>query len=807
LTGKYDRSSLADLSGRHDQPLEQATCYGVTTGGGYRYQARSARLVLMSDSGNPSAGLSNGLPPNDDSPEKLFADVVAAALQEDEVRQGLNETPDLSEGVLATAITARRQSVLEAVNVEQKVYEKACDGLHRRPDKASGEHYGPLTTAAIAAATLLIMLLIASAPVTAVIWLDSVYGSSMLSAILLVVSGIGIAIGLVIAIIAIFPEADGVITILIGLAILLGLAGIGWMVSTIGGSWPWALVSVATFLAVVVGLIAFSRRTPRSLLLAREQIAGDAYRRWAVALRDKGVLPAIRDVLNASRQDQYSIYLTIRNAPGLGRGTTRNLYVETPAVSELTSLLRSLGRASVAISGPRGVGKTELLQAYCQGRYTSFTGASDLAILVSAPVQYDPRDFVLHLYATTCQRVLSFVHELQSSSGNRPLQARWQDEVGLKGYMNKSTLFDSDIPLATDIQSLSNSAATRLVRVRHLQTIGGEVSGTLGTKWLGLGTKESMSWAAQPLTYPEIVTDLTNFLQETARVLRLSTKAGKSPSRVLVAIDELDRMGSGDHVRAFLNEVKAIFMAEGCFFLVSVSEDALRSFDLSGVGTREVFDSAFDEIIRVDYLSHALASSLLRKYVVGLSEQYIALVYVLSGGVARELLRVTRSIVEMSRGADKRLAIHVVVSTLVRDELSRTCRAVRDALLGIRDKGSLATLIRIVDEYPSAHCDYDALTAYILNLRSVTLEEGTDEDELRESLVARICFLATIVAVFHDYLDANRMRWAVDVVQSVGRFESLARARRYVAVNPNLAIDLMHEFRSAWELDRKEMLG
>ncbi len=71
----------------------------------------------------------------------------------------------------------------------------------------------------------------------------------------------------------------------------------------------------------------------------------------------------------------------------------------------------------------------------------------------------------------------------------------------------------------------------------------------------------------------------------------------------------------------------------GCYFLVSVSTEVQFDFELSGAGMRSVFN----EIVRVDYLNFRRTQKLLRRYVIGLPEQFQALAYVFSGGLARQL--------------------------------------------------------------------------------------------------------------------------------------------------------------------------
>jgi hypothetical protein len=71
---------------------------------------------------------------------------------------------------------------------------------------------------------------------------------------------------------------------------------------------------------------------------------------------------------------------------------------------------------------------------------------------------------------------------------------------------------------------------------------------------------------------------------------------------LVIGIDELDKMESDQTARQFLNDIKGVFGVRNCFYLVSMSEDAMSSFERRGLPFRDVFDSSFDAIQRVAYL-------------------------------------------------------------------------------------------------------------------------------------------------------------------------------------------------------------
>jgi hypothetical protein len=207
---------------------------------------------------------------------------------------------------------------------------------------------------------------------------------------------------------------------------------------------------------------------------------------------------------------------------------------------------------------------------------------------------------------------------------------------------------------------------------------------------------------------------------------------------------------------------------------------------MSAMGLRSVFDSSFDEVVRVDYLDFEDAKRLLRRYVIGLSEQFLALAYVLSGGLARQLVRVARAIIEHGRrNANAPLAS--VARELVRDELTKSGKATVDALVSAEDRAGVVELLSALDDLPEK-VTADELRVYARRLAGAY--RGADERsvELRNIVAARVQFLAMVLDVFTDGLTRERMS-AIG-----GGFDTLARARRYLAVNPMTGLALIDKF-------------
>ncbi|WP_189252336.1 P-loop NTPase fold protein [Lentzea flava] len=497
----------------------------------------------------------------------------------------------------------------------------------------------------------------------------------------------------------------------IAVALVPVVAGLGFVLPF---GWWWIVATVVTAL-VLFFLVAVDLWIPggkRFLASYPNRARAD----WMFAMAERGVLPVLRAEVNSVDVTRGTT-LPFTDSKGLFGGTPLVAHQRTLAGERLAELVRSVNGGSFALAGPRGVGKTNLLRAFCAGTYAVPDQPEDLTVLASAPVEYVPREFLLHLYAEICRAVIA--------RGNAP--------------------------------HLVKAAKSGLVSIAYVQTRSNEVSGKYGFKGAEISLKRGDSMAGRAPTYPEVVNDFRAFVQ--------------ALGRVVIAIDEIDRIGAGEQARRFLSELKAIFDIPGCYYLVSVSTEAQHDFELSGMGLRSVFDSSFDEVIRVDYLDFDLARRLLGRLVIGLPEQFAALAYVFSGGLARQLIRAARDVLRHKEGT----TLSEVARTLANDELYRVCETTSDALTALDDPEGVTTLLR-------------ALMSRPVDLQGVYQGESKAVRELRDLAAARIRFLEVVVEIFTDGLDEVLL----------DDLDALARARRYVGSNPVTGLALLEEFSAAW---------
>lgn len=161
------------------------------------------------------------------------------------------------------------------------------------------------------------------------------------------------------------------------------------------------------------------------------------------------------------------------------------------------------------------------------------------------------------------------------------------------------------------------------------------------TRGIAFGLNRGTSVKYIPWTMPELVGQARHFMEDVSAELRILNRA------IFIGIDEIDRIGSLEHAERFIGEIKAIFGIEGCFFVVAVAEDVGSMFSQRATAGRTIVENAFDEIVTVRPLDLEEARNLLLRRVPGFTDAFVYLVHALSGGLPRELIRMSRRLVEI----------------------------------------------------------------------------------------------------------------------------------------------------------------
>ncbi len=595
----------------------------------------------------------------------------------------------------------------------------------------------------------------------------------------------------------------------------------------------------------------------------------------------RGILVILRPIVEDTIKPNRSTILGEIDAPGLAEVYDDRYKVDTDTMEKLRGRLALMRRGSIGISGYRGSGKTALMTSYCDAGPWNLGDRQVLSVMIPAPIEYNARDFILHLFSKICGRLLEIkgvpkseweVGKGRSESFKMPgrilsaflslspyifiLGAVLLIVGFLIGWAEFSSVSSKAKDAGKVIITLSNFGKVLDVKPSTIRqfgfllviaglaliyihrTVRSEIreeeekrekeekqekgkdpiiqqarkyrdqikfqesytSGWSGALKLPIGIEtgisETVTRSKTPFSLPEIVADYRNFIKELS---------GKNFT-VIIGIDELDKMESDEKAQRFLNDIKMIFGLDHCFYLISVSESAMRSFELRGIRFRNVFDSSFDEVVYVEYLDFDWAYELIKKRVIGMPLVIVALCYCLSGGLARDLIRTCRNALDEPRKEKekKELSISEVCERLVNSDLNAKLRAMK---IGAKDLGLerettefLAELREIETEPAEAANLIERAENLLTNIpvaQNNEKEEETLHEErrklrrLHEELASYLIYSATLVQFFDDKFDYE----AVEKARKDGILDRLAKAKQDFAVNPGLPCSTLMKIR------------
>jgi hypothetical protein len=558
---------------------------------------------------------------------------------------------------------------------------------------------------------------------------------------------------------------------------------------------------------------------------------------------EAGLKPALRTCINARSVGRYRTTVTLVEQEGLAEIEDPRYAIPTKARNQLDQFLHDMPGGSIGLSGPRGVGKTTLIRSVCP---TLEGGPRDrFGFVVSAPVQFDPREFLLHLFAEACRTVLGpeRVEELRarhpavqvaSEPSLEALAWGWRPFALLAGFVlilatlgswlqlglvvgvlliavtvlstwpqaskwyRELVLQESDEPQREKVDSdVYSIAADRLEDIWYQQTFTAGWSGSLKAAVGQAGLEGNRELAKQQMTLPDIVAELRRLLGKIA-----------VDRRVFIGIDELDKIESRSEAHRFMNELKVLFGIQNCFFLLSVSEDAMSSFERRGMPFRDVFDSSFDDVVNVGYLDVDESVELLQRRVVGMPLPFIFLCHCVAGGLARDVIRVAREIIGGNPGQKEGWPIHEACEAILAADLAAKINAsliatrsmphtigvelLRSWLQGLRESPITAeSLLRVCAE------DGADLVAGLARERP---HPDTVSAQSPVSLAGEILTFTLYAACLLELFDPGKAPEAYESAHEEGQVERLAYARQGLSVHPRVAWEALRAFRQTDEI-------
>ena len=217
---------------------------------------------------------------------------------------------------------------------------------------------------------------------------------------------------------------------------------------------------------------------------------------------------------------------------------------------------------------------------------------------------------------------------------------------------------------------------------------------------------------------------------------------------------------------------------------------------------RDAFDSAFDDVVAVDYLDFDTARKMLGERVLGMPIQFQALCFCLSGGLAREVVRAARSMVELAPEDGPSRDLEGLTLQIVQRELSAKAHAISASIeqLGAAQVRSdlLGKLQSLLASAPTAQRLYEfhaSLTEPQPIQRRRRSGEPPSADDVKavalaEEIATYAYFLAAILRMFVNALD----QVAVEKAIQAGMIQMLANSLRSQSMNPAIARRTLDEF-------------
>jgi hypothetical protein len=499
-----------------------------------------------------------------------------------------------------------------------------------------------------------------------------------------------------------------------------------------------------------------------------------------------------------------------------------------------------------------------------------------LSVMVSAPIKYVPREFIRHTFSSVCHRLLEMKDKkpspqpwgymsgvqkppftflatvtslkealaamllglvlivmatpltgnlLSTSSFFGDLQASFGLLLALLGVVGliiqvSEMLQRRRQPQRDELQMhklygddpLVRKALTRLRDIQFQQSYSsgwaGSLKGTIAPISVETTTEAAMELSRNQMSLPEIVDRYQEFL----------TLASEDYV-IVIGIDELDKIGSDEEAQSFLNEIKALFGQQSCFYLISVSESAMSNFERRGLPFRDVFDSSFDAIVHADYLNLERAQRLLRRRVIGVPVPFLDFCHCMAGGLPRDLIRIFRALFdEHDQSNSGESSLSTLCGSLIRVDLKSKLLAAsisaKDTMLDLEVRQLFDSIRKLEALLDSPDCfpkSCSGLLTISRDLLESTSQESTQQAEfaevaakrerialLRAELGAYLYYCVTLLEFFgREDLNQETLKAA----ESSGELERLARARQFLAINPRMAESELADFRQTYDMD------
>jgi AAA ATPase domain len=643
---------------------------------------------------------------------------------------------------------------------------------------------------------------------------------------------------------AAFARAKSVVAPLLGIAIVLVLVvalivadATNWPIRFLQLGGGWSLVGFAAITGcVALVAMAGDRLTERRTQNARAAEVTEGYTNRIQAEAER----LLRFVLNerAGEGAAHGAVLTTERAPTLVE--LENYPDITPSTTyrRLAQFIVEHRTSAIGLAGPRGAGKTTAMWMLRDDAEVQC-----VHVPVSTPVYYEAADFLRLIQLRLVEELLDkenidadgYPRLLRSSPLSLARAALkgtiWPvillgafvlfmlDNIGLFEPSTRVSMITlvsavgAAIAVVGMIQVLWRSVTRRGRRLRHgsrtarlaydrLMELRWQAAIKRGAKATGKAASFGGE-ASSEITHTERERSHAENVAEFRRFVRRVVE--QTAQRVVICIDELDKIADAQQAINLVNAIKDLFHVEGVHFVVSISTDAMHSFATRGIPVRDVFDSSLDTVIPVSRLSYDESRQLLNGRVLYFPDAAASFCHAWSGGHARDLIRAARAMVETRRAsldstanrhpagrtnpatAGGSVPIVDLVASIVRADAVEKLEAAYDMLPPATGGPTRRAFIELMGQARRDTCDLP--TAIVEHVAAVAAAASApDAPALIMALPSYLRFAGDIWAVFtvprspRQWLDAGRI---MDVA------EKLATVRWTLSLRPSEAAALL----------------
>jgi hypothetical protein len=345
----------------------------------------------------------------------------------------------------------------------------------------------------------------------------------------------------------------------------------------------------------------------------------------------------------------------------------------------------------IGISGVRGSGKTtvmdKLIDFYKSGNY--FT------LKITSPTGYDEEKFFITIFKRLCENVSN---KLEKELGIKPeieervKKERWKYVplyillvilpliiliIWVLSYYftipDTSVILSSPPPIEQILISyivivpfiilLIRFFSSPLIRsgnkkkvglylktleileaLKYEKTLSYEAEAKVGVvKQLSAAFKSGKELKTREISLPGLTSMYRDYVDDVLNTFEIAVfkenKIFYPKGKLIICIDELDKITDPEDVKKLLRGIKGVIFQPNCYYFISISEDAVRSFKTRISTSRDMIESTFDEIIYLDRINLSVGEEIVKKWYPNKDIISIGIMIVYSGGIPRELIR------------------------------------------------------------------------------------------------------------------------------------------------------------------------